>query len=73
MPLSLVAPSQSPVMPFATAAAAIVLGAEVVKDSRQIGKAMYNYFVHDLRFRPRADGYRFKPKLADCQGCGPPA
>lgn len=71
-PLSLAVPSQSPVMPFATTAAGIVLAAEVVKDSRQIGKPLHNYFLHDLRFRPRADGHRFKARLAVCQGCSPP-
>jgi hypothetical protein len=71
-PLSLAVPSQAPVMPFATTAAGIVLAAEVVKAGRQIGRPLNNYFTHDLRFRPRPDGHRFKPRHADCRGCSPP-
>jgi hypothetical protein len=65
--LSLAVPSQAPVLPMATTAAGIVLAAEIVKDATGIGSPLNNYLVQDLRFRLRADGHRFKPRLPDCK------
>lgn len=65
--LALSVPSQAPVLPMSTTAAGIVLAAEVVKDMSSIGTPMHNYLVHDLRFRPRLDAHKFKPRLPQCQ------
>jgi molybdopterin/thiamine biosynthesis adenylyltransferase len=69
--LSLAVPSQAPVVPMSTTAAGIVLAAEIVKDSTGIGTPLHNYLVQDLRFRLRADGHKFKPRLPQCRSCSP--
>ncbi|HEV8683417.1 MAG TPA: hypothetical protein VGS09_11700 [Actinomycetota bacterium] len=68
-PLALAVPSQAPVLPLATTAAGIGLAAEVVKDLTGVGQRLLNYFAHDLRYRPRADAQRFRPRRAGCRGC----
>jgi hypothetical protein len=72
-PLSLAVPGQAPVLPIATTAAGVVLAAEVVKQIAGVGQPLSNYFAHDLRFRPRADRHRFKPRLTGCRGCPSPS
>jgi hypothetical protein len=68
-PLSLVVPSQAPVLPLATTAAGIVVAAEVIKEAIGVGVELCNYFEHDLRFRPRTDRHRFKRRRLECRGC----
>jgi molybdopterin/thiamine biosynthesis adenylyltransferase len=68
-PLSLRVPSQAPVLPFATTAVGVVLAAEAVKSLMGLGTPLSNYFVHDLRFRLRADALRFMPRRLGCPSC----
>jgi ThiF family protein len=68
--LSLVVPSQAPVLPLTTTAAGVLLAAEVVKQMAGVGTPLANYFAHDLRYRPRTDAVHFRPRRADCLGCG---
>jgi len=68
-PLTLAVPSQTPVLPLATTSAGIVLAAEVVKELHGLGKRLSNYLIHDLRFQPRENSHRFKPRIPNCQGC----
>ncbi len=70
-PLSLVVPSQAPVLPLTTTAAGLVLAAEVAKELTGIGPPIRNHFAHDLRHRPRESGLRFRPRRPDCPGCKP--
>jgi hypothetical protein len=70
-PLLLAIPSQAPVLPIATTAAGIVLAAEVVKELNDLREPLHNYLTHDLRFRPKPEGYRFKARTPNCPGCQP--
>lgn len=68
-PLSLHVPSQAAVLPIATTAVGVVLAAEAAKSLTGLGTPLSNYFVHDLRFRLRADALRFMPRRVGCPGC----
>lgn len=68
-PLLLDFPSQAPVLPMATTAAGIVIAAEVVKELNGLGSQLKNYITQDLRFRPKATGHRFKPRVRGCRSC----